>query len=129
MTDMTPGRQIAQWWETATEPTEQSEHAAKIDAAIAAARAEGELAATERAAKIDIADDTLRFAHLVRGDNRVVPVPVWLAEKLHSMLDSYLKGEPRTMTPCWRAEEQDAVECLERLTTIRRGTKDTTKGA
>jgi hypothetical protein len=55
------------------------------------------------------------FVQLRGGDNRVVPLPVWMAKDILDMLESYIAGEPRTNTPCYRAEQQERYEDLEKL--------------
>lgn len=64
------------------------------------------------------------FATLAGGDNRPVPLPVWLAKNILWMLKEYNAGHLCTRTPCYAAGHADDEESLRRLVTLAEAGKD-----
>jgi hypothetical protein len=56
-----------------------------------------------------------QFVQLKNGDNRVVPLPVWMAKDVLEMLEWYLAGKPPSRTPCYAAEEHSIMKDLKKL--------------
>jgi hypothetical protein len=59
--------------------------------------------------------DVPEYAKLLRGDNRPVPLPVWMAEQILGMLEKYKTSDSFPKLPCFMAEESGIIDDFTKL--------------